>query len=433
MFFDIMLIIGLVMLNGFFVAAEFAMVKVRGSQIEILAREGSSSAKMATHILAHLNTYLSATQLGITLASLALGWFGEETVTALILPIFNYFQFDISLETIHKISLGVSFLVVTFLHIVFGEVAPKAFGIKMAEEVIMFTAHPLRIFYLVFRPFIFILNSSANVLLRIFNIDPNEIEGGHSAEELKMLIKQGAEEGTIPTTQQELIENVFNFNDLSARQIQVSRTKIVALEVSSPDADVIKKVISEGYSRMPVYKETLDDIVGIVHTKDIIPMVNDRKPIILRDILRPAYFIPETKTVSELLKDFQKKRMHMAVVLDEFGGTSGIVTMEDVIEELVGEIQDEYDDEAVKVEKVDEGAYIVKGGIHIHDVNEYLNYPLPVGDDFETVAGLMNFIFGKIPEQNEQKEFGGYLFTILKCSRKSVEFIRLQEVLKDTD
>ena len=433
MFFDIMLIVGLVMLNGFFVAAEFAMVKVRVSQVEILARNGSSSATMAAHILAHLNTYLSATQLGITLASLALGWFGEETVTALILPIFNYFQFNISLETIHKISLGISFLVVTFLHIVFGEVAPKAFGIKMSEEVILFTAHPLRLFYLIFRPFIFVLNGSANILLRLFNIDPNEIEEGHSAEELKMLIKQGAQEGTIQSTQQELIENVFNFNDLSAKQILVSRTKIVALEVSSPDEEVIKKVISEGYSRMPVYKQTLDDIVGIVHTKDIIPMVNDRKPIILRDILRPAYFIPETKTVSELLKDFQKKRMHMAVVLDEFGGTSGIVTMEDVIEELVGEIQDEYDDEAVKVEKVDEGAYIVRGGIHIHDVNEYLSYPLPVGDDFETIAGLMNFIFGKIPEQNETKEFGGYLFTILKSSRKSVEFIRLQEVLKDTD
>ena len=433
MFLDVMLIIGLVMLNGFFVAAEFAMVKVRVSQMEILARSGSSSAKMSQHILAHLNTYLSATQLGITLASLALGWFGEETVTALILPIFDYFQFNISLDTIHKISLGVSFLVVTFLHIVFGEVAPKALGIKLPEETILFTAHPLRLFYLIFRPFIFILNSSANILLRIIGIDPNEIEEGHSAEELKMLIKQGAQEGTIPTTQQELIENVFNFNDLSARQIQVSRTKIVALEVSSPDEEVIKKVISEGYSRMPVYKLTLDDIVGIVHTKDLIPMVNARQPIILRDILRPAYFIPETKTVSELLKDFQKKRMHMAVVLDEFGGTSGIVTMEDVIEELVGEIQDEYDDEAVKVEKVDEGAYIVRGAIHIHDVNEYLTYPLPVGDDFETVAGLMNFIFGKIPEQNEQKEFGGYLFTILKSSRKSVEFIRIQEVLKETD
>ena len=433
MLFEILLIIFLVLLNGFFVAAEFAIVKVRLSSVEIMAREGSGPAKMAEHILAHLNTYLSATQLGITLASLALGWFGEETVTHLIMPVFDYFHFDLSAKTVERIALIISFLVVTFLHIVFGEIAPKALGIKMPEEITLFVSPILRIFYLVFKPFIFVLNASANLLLRILGIDPNELEEGHSAEELRLLIKQGAEEGTIPSTQQELIENVFNFNDLSAKQILVPRTKLVALEVSSPDEEVVKKVIAEGYSRMPVYKQTLDDIVGIVHTKDLIPMVKDRKPIILRDILRPAYFIPETKTVSELLKDFQKKRMHMAVVLDEFGGTSGIVTMEDVIEELVGEIQDEYDDEATKVEKVDDNAFIVRGQVRIHEVNEFLNYPLPEGDDFDTIAGLMNFIFGKIPEQNETKEFGGYAFTILKSNKKSVEFVRLVEVLKETD
>lgn len=433
MLLDVLLILFLVVLNGFFVAAEFAIVKVRASQVEIMAREGSSSAKMAEHILEHLNTYLSATQLGITLASLALGWFGEETVTALILPVLTNWDFQISIETVHKISLGISFLVVTFLHIVFGEIAPKALAIKMPEETTLFIAPILRIFYLVFRPFIFVLNQSATLILKLVGIDATALEERHSAEELKLLIKQGAEEGTIQTTQHELIENVFAFNELSAKQILVPRTKVVALEVSSPDDEVVRKVISEGYSRMPVYKQTLDDIVGIVHTKDLIPMVRDRKPIILRDILRPAYFIPESKTVSELLKDFQKKRMHMAVVLDEFGGTSGIVTMEDVIEELVGEIQDEYDDEVSKVEKVDDNAFIVRGNTRITEVNEFLNYPLPEGDDFDNLAGLMNFIFGKIPEQNEKKEFGGYEFTILKSSRKFVEFVKMVELLKDTD
>jgi CBS domain containing-hemolysin-like protein len=430
---DVLFILFLVLLNGFFVAAEFAIVKVRLSQIELMALEGSSSAKTAEKIIANLNTYLSATQLGITLASLALGWFGEETVTALVLPVLSELDFHIHPQTIHKISLAISFLAVTFLHIVFGEIAPKALAIKMPEETTLFIAPILRIFYSVFRPLIFVLNQSANLILRLIGIDPNALDERHSAEELKLLIKQGAEEGTIQTAQHELIENVFNFNDLSAKQILVPRTRVIALEVSSPDDEVIRKVISEGYSRMPVYKETLDDIVGIVHSKDLIPMVKDNKPIVLRDILRPAYFIPETKTVSELLKDFQKKRMHMAIVLDEFGGTSGIITMEDVIEELVGEIQDEYDDEAVKVEKVEDNAYIVRGQIRVAEVNEYLRYPLPEGDDFDNVAGLMNFIFGKIPEQNEKKEFGGYEFTILKSSRKSVEFVKLIELLKDTD
>jgi CBS domain containing-hemolysin-like protein len=433
MFFEILLILFLVLLNGFFVAAEFAIVKVRSSQVELMAREGSSSAKIAEHILAHLNTYLSATQLGITLASLALGFFGEETVTAMIMPLFNHFDFQIAEKTTHQISLGISFLVVTFLHIVFGEIAPKALAIKMPEETTLFISPILRVFYLVFRPFIYVLNQSANLLLKIIGVDPNELDERHSAEELKLLIKQGAEEGTIQTSQSELIENVFNFNELSAKQILVPRTKVVALEVSSPDGEIIKKVISEGYSRMPVYKETLDDVVGVVHTKDLIPMVHDKKPIVLRDILRPVYFIPETKLASDLLKDFQKKRVHMAIVLDEHGGMSGIVTMEDIIEELVGEIQDEYDDEVSKVEKVDDKSYIVRGHIRIQEVNEVLNYPLPEGDDFDTVSGLMNFIFGKIPELNETKEFGGYEFTILKTSRKSVEFVKLVEVLKETD
>ncbi len=433
MFLDVLLILFLVLLNGLFVAAEFAIVKVRSSQIELMAMEGSSAAKIAEKILANLNTYLSATQLGITLASLALGWFGEETVTALVFPVLTKLNVVVSPETIHKLSLAISFIAVTFLHIVFGEIAPKALAIKMPEETTLFISPFLRVFYSVFRPFIFVLNQSANLILRIIGIDPNALDERHSAEELKLLIKQGAEEGTIQTAQHELIENVFNFNDLTAKQILVPRTRVVALEVSSPDDEVIRKVIAEGYSRMPVYKQTLDDIVGIVHSKDLIPMVRDKKPIILRDILRPAYFIPETKTVGELLKDFQKKRMHMAIVLDEFGGTSGIITMEDVIEELVGEIQDEYDDEAVKVEKVDDNAYIVRGQVRIPEVNEYLRYPLPEGDDFDNMAGLMNFIFGKIPEQNEKKEFGGYEFTILKSSRKSVEFVKLVEMLKETD
>lgn len=433
MFFDILIIVFLVMLNGFFVAAEFAMVKVRSSQVELMAREGSRSAKMAEHILQHLNTYLSSTQLGITLASLALGWFGEETVTALILPVFHHFDFNLSEVTVHQISLGISFLIVTFMHIVFGEIAPKALGIKMPEQIIVFVAPFLRVFYLVFKPFIFVLNASANVLLRIIGIDPNELEEGHSAEELKLLIKQGAEEGTIQTSQQEMIENVFNFNELTAKQILVPRTKVIALEVSSPDEEVVNLVISEGYSRMPVYKDTLDDIVGLVHTKDLIPMVREGKAIILKDILRPAYLIPETKTVSELLKDFQKKRMHMAIVLDEFGGTAGIVTMEDVIEELVGEIQDEYDDELKKVEKLDDKSFMVRGQARIQEVNEVLQYPLPEADDFDTMSGLMNFIFGDIPEQNETKEFGGYEFTIVKSTRKTVEFVKMVELLKDTD
>lgn len=434
MLFDVILVFVLVFINAFFVAAEFAIVKVRDSQIEIKAHAGSPVAKVALGILKDLNAYLSASQLGITLASLALGWVGEEAASEMIHRLFLVLNLDVNNGTIDTVAIILSFMLITTLHIVLGEQVPKTLAINSPEKATYFVTIPLRAFYVVFRPFIWALNSSSLILLKIFGVSTSNHADDHSAEELKMLLEKGKEQGVIEQTEHELIENVFHFNETTVKQIMIPRTKMVALEASTSDEKIMQIVDSEGFSRMPVYKSSIDDIVGVISTKDILRMVSKGQTIILSDHLKPAYFIPETKKINELMKDFQKKRLHMAIVIDEFGGTSGMVTMEDVIEELVGEIRDEDDEEEKPlVEKIADGQYIVSGLATVYDVNEELRYPLPEADDYETVAGLVTYVFGKIPEVNEEMEHNGYHYQIVKTNQKFVESVKITEILKQDD
>lgn len=434
MLFDVILVFVLVFINAFFVAAEFAIVKVRDSQIEIKAHAGSPVAKVALGILKDLNAYLSASQLGITLASLALGWVGEEAASEMIHRLFLFLNLDVNNGTIDTVAIILSFMLITTLHIVLGEQVPKTLAINSPEKATYFVTIPLRAFYVVFRPFIWALNSSSLILLKIFGVSTSNHADDHSAEELKMLLEKGKEQGVIEQTEHELIENVFHFNETTVKQIMIPRTKMVALEASTSDEKIMQIVDSEGFSRMPVYKSSIDDIVGVISTKDILRMVSKGQTIILSDHLKPAYFIPETKKINELMKDFQKKRLHMAIVIDEFGGTSGMVTMEDVIEELVGEIRDEDDEEEKPlVEKIADGQYIVSGLATVYDVNEELRYPLPEADDYETVAGLVTYVFGKIPEVNEEMEHNGYHYQIVKTNQKFVESVKITEILKQDD
>lgn len=434
MIFDVFLVLILVLLNAFFVAAEFAIVKVRDSQIEVKAQSGHAMAKVSQSILKNLNAYLSANQLGITLASLALGWVGEEAASKIIQTLFVAVGLNVESETIHAISIGMAFFLITMLHIVLGEQVPKTLAINSPEKATYFVALPLRAFYTVFRPFIWFLNASSLFVLKLMGINATATHDDHSADELKILLEKGKEHGVIEQNEHELIENVFHFNETTVRQIMIPRTKMVALEASSSDEKIMEVINNEGFSRMPVYKDTIDDIVGIISAKDILKMRSRGETIVLSNYLKPAYFVPETKRINDLMKDFQKKRLHMAIIIDEFGGTAGIVTMEDVIEELVGEIRDEDDEEEKPlVEKISEKEFIVSGIAPLVEVNDHLRYPLPEGDDFETISGLMNYIFEKIPEANEEKEFAGYHFTILKTNNKQVESVKIVELLKDTD
>jgi CBS domain containing-hemolysin-like protein len=424
----------LVFLNGFFVAAEFALVKVRASQIEIKAKTGSRVAKIAKHMTQHLDGYLAATQLGITLASLGLGWVGEAVMTDIVSRFFNFLQVDMSSSVATNIGHVLAFAIITVLHIVFGELAPKSLAIQRPIGTTMGIALPLHFFYLLFRPFIWLLNGFANLILKMLGI--NSIgghEAHHSSEELQYLLDQGKESGALETNEHELIKNVFDFNERVVKNIMVPRTKISGIELNTPHKELLDIIIREGYSRIPVYDETIDKIVGIVHAKDILPLLAESKECILKDIIRKPYFIPETKKINDLLSELQLKRIQIAIVLDEFGGTAGMVTLEDIVEELVGEIQDEYDEEKPIVEKLSDNEFIIDATASIYDVNEYLPHDLPEDGDYDTVAGLVSEIFGKIPEVGEISDFNGYTITILKKADQNVESVKLELVINNED
>lgn len=422
---DIFLTIFLVFLNGFFVAAEFAIVKVRASQIELRAQAGNRLAKLTQHMLVHLDAYLSATQLGITLASLGLGWIGESVVSDIVIRTMGFFGLNIAPELAHKIALPVSFAIITVLHIVFGELAPKSLAIQRPEPVSMAISLPLRFFYILFSPFIWVLNGFSNFILRMIGIRPMHGSEVHTAEELRLLFEQSREGGVIHDSQHELIENVFQFSDRMVKQIMVPRTKLIALDIEISEDELFETIQNEGYTRMPVYRDTIDNIIGVLYVKDLIAVIRRGEKIDIGNMMRPAYFVPETQKINRLLKQFQRKHMHIAIVTDEFGGVSGIVTIEDIIEELVGEIQDEYDMEVPIVERISDFDFKVDGSASITDVNDFLPYDLPEGEDYETVGGLVNMIYGHIPEVNESMDFGDYRFTVLKRSERSIELVQL--------
>ncbi|SHK39475.1 hemolysin family protein [Hymenobacter psychrotolerans] len=438
MILNILFTVLLVLLNGFFVAAEFAIVKVRLSQIELRAQEGNRFAKLTQGILHNLDGYLSATQLGITLASLGLGWIGESVVSQIILAIVEALNLNVSDELAHRIALPTSFALITILHIVFGELAPKSLAIQRPEATSLAVAAPLKAFYLVLKLPIMFLNWLASLILRAFGIRPIHGAEAHSAEELRLLLDQSKQSGEIQDSEHELLENVFEFNDRMVKQIMVPRTKLAAIDVNTPQDGILEMVYNEGYSRIPVFEGNIDNVVGVLYVKDLLQIIRRNEPLELPKIMRPAYFVPETKKINRLLRQFQRKHMHMAIVSDEFGGVSGIVTIEDIIEELVGEIQDEYDNEVPVVEKVSPGEFRVNTSTSISDANEYLPFPLPEGEDYETVGGLLNVIYGNIPEVGDVAVLDNYEFRVLKRSRRTVELVQLnvtreltQEELED--
>jgi len=431
MAFDIFLTVLLVLLNGFFVAAEFSMVKVRASQIELKANKGSNRAKIAQHIVENLDSYLSATQLGITLASLALGWIGEDVMVALITKTMHVFSQDIDVTLAHKIAIPIGFTLITIAHIVFGEQAPKMIAIKNPLDTTLFISVPMRIFYIVFNPFVWFLNKFSSLLLRMIGIKNATETDAHTEEELRMILTESEESGAIKHSENELIQNVFDFDDRIVKQIMVPQNRISAINIEMGHDNIIKKIIEEGYSRLPVYLGDIDNIVGIIHSKDLLKAVIDNRFKSIKEIMRPAHFIPENMKVNDLLRDFQRLHAQIAIVTNEFGATAGLVTMEDIIEELVGEIRDEHDDEKPDIEKISETEYIVKAQTTLVDLNESLPIALPESPLYDTISGYVNNIFGRIPAVNEKRYTSGYEITILKRKKHSVELVKIKVI--DTD
>ena len=426
---DILITLILVSFNGFFVAAEFAIVKVRSSQIEVKVKEGVGVAVLAKHIVAHLDGYLAATQLGITLASLGLGWIGEPVVSKIIINLMNVAGVEITAELAHQIALPVAFVIITILHIVFGELAPKSIAIQRPEKVTLFIAYPLQFFFFVFRPFIWLLNGIANLLLKSIGISSVHGSEIHSSEELKYLVEQGQQSGRIDEDEYKIIRNAFDFSEQTVKQIMVPRIQVFAVDINNFGRKTLEKIIEENYSRIPVYDGNIDNILGVVYLKDVlIATLKTEKPDI-RDLIRTMIIVPDSKNIGKLLNEFQVRHQQMALVVNEYGGTEGIITMEDILEELVGEIQDEYDNEIPFVEKTAEKIYQVMASASIDDINEMLPHPVSKDKKYETLAGLLIFKFGKIPNVRERIQIDDYEFIVLKRSKSSVLLVQMNDLL----
>jgi len=426
MAFDILITFFLVFLNGFFVAAEFAIVKVRYSQIELRAKSGNQMAKVAQNILNNLDSYLSATQLGITLASLGLGWIGEPVVSKILIAIFHGLGMEVSDEMAHKIALPVAFATITVLHIVFGELAPKSIAIRKPEETTLFVSLPMRAFFLVFRPIIWVLNGLANRILKMVGILPADEHEAHSADELRLLMRQSQASGAIKEDNFQIIQNAFDFSELTAQQVMVPRKSIFALEIDSSREAVLSAVLENGYSRIPVYDNDIDNLMGIVFAKDIFKANTRGGDWNLKDLMRPVHYVYNSAKLNRVLKDFQSKKIHVGMVIDEYGGTEGLIAMEDILEELVGEIQDEHDDEVSPVTKNEDGTFTVSGIAPLHDVNHFLPLPFPENKQYNTLNGLVLNRFGRIPMSNDPFQVSPYEILVLERRQNILMSLRVR-------
>jgi CBS domain containing-hemolysin-like protein len=428
MIFDIFLTLFLVLLNGFFVAAEFAIVKVRSSQLALQAASSSKSAAQA--VINNLDGFLAATQLGITLASLGLGWFGEEVATRIILNFMHWVGIEMDPDLAHNIALPVAFVFITILHIVFGELAPKSLAIRYPTPTALTVSIPLRIFYFVFRPFIAILNGIANLLLKVLGIkSAGEHDEIHSEEELRLLVAESEEGGAIESSERELIQNAFDFDDRIVRHAMIPRVKVTGIQIDSSLEAAVATVLQEGYSRYPVYEKSIDEIIGVVHGKDIIKHHIEKTGKTLKDIVKKAYYVSDTKRINELLRDFQKMKFQIAVVISEFGGTIGVVTLEDIIEELVGDIQDEHDQETQIVNRTG-NTFTVIATSYISDINRFLDEPLTESEDYETLAGMLLHHRNVSLKEGAEFVIEGYRMKIVKMNANLPEIIEMKYVRK---
>lgn len=415
----------LVVLNGFFVAAEFAIVKVRSSQITGI-NASPRVMKAARSVTNNLDNYLAATQLGITIASLGLGWVGESVMEGLLTRIFSFFPDILNYVDPHKIAAPVGFVIITVIHIIFGELAPKSIAIRKAAPTTMAVAVPLRVFYFIFKPLIWMMNSFANLILRLIGIAPIKEQDIHTEEEIKLIITESKEGGAIEDSERELINNVFDFDSRRVKDILTHRKDILSFDADTPFDELTQKVLEEGYSRYPIYQESPSELIGILNIKDILKFYNDKQKFDINHILRPVFYIPESMKIKDLLKAFQKDHVQLAVVTDEYGDIAGIVTMEDILEELVGDIQDEHDTEAPIVEKQQDESYIVDAHQSLEDINEFLPSQLPEEAEYNTLSGLITYEHGSVPLEGEVLLLEGYEMIILKMYRSSVEKVRMR-------
>lgn len=421
-----------VLANGFFVAAEFAIVKVRSTQLTELAEQGSVRARMARKLTRHLDAYLSATQLGITLSSLALGWIGEPAFHHLLQPLFANFDLGPKLET--SISATVAFVIISILHIVLGELAPKSVAIQKPVATSLWVAHLLHAFYVITFPAIWVLNGVSRAILKLVGLEPtNEhLEAAHSPEELRLILASSEKAGILSEENREIIEGVFQFSKRTARQIMVPRTDVVVLSTTKSIEENLETIRTTRHTRYPLCDGTLDQTVGLIHVKDLM-LAQLRGPgRRLEDLKRDILFVPENSTVESLLSQFIEHKTHMAVILDEYGGASGIVSLENITEELFGQIQDEFDRERPEIEPLGNGHYRVRGDYLIEDLADRLKIDLGEPEE-ETVGGYVAARLGREVSPGDHVSMGDLSITVLEAERFRVRWVMVQIAMPETE
>jgi CBS domain containing-hemolysin-like protein len=428
-------VLGLVLINAFFVAAEFALVRSRKTRLEAMARNGDGLARVALKATNNLASALSASQLGVTLTSLLLGWISESLLAESFAESFARFPFGFDIATRLTIATVVALAFVTYMTVVFGELTPKTFALNQPERWARYLTPPLLAFALVMRPFTWLLNRSAVSVMRLLGQRPvPRAESVHSPEELRMLVEQSEEGGAIEEHDAALLDAVFEFSEKNAREVMTPRTEIVAIDATATLDDIIELVSESGLSRYPVYEETIDEIVGIILSKDLIPILAHRPAeFSLRPLMRPAYFIPGSREVEDVLADFKRRKEHMAIVLDEYGGTAGIVTMEDLLEEIVGEILDEYDvGEEVDVRTSSTGETIISGATSISEFNEQFGTSIPE-EDYTTVGGYVFGALGRLPVAGDRLTVGDTTFVVRDMDGRKIDSLGVEFGPSTTD
>ena len=436
MLFQIIFLIILILLNAYFAASEMAYISLNDAKIEKEAKEGNKKAQKIKKMLKNPSKFLATIQIGITLAGFLSSAFAADTFASELSPILNEWIPGLGIGFWQALSIIVITRILSFFTLIFGELVPKRLAMKYSEKIAYATIGIISFISILTSPFVKLLTATTNLVSKIFGVSEYE-EEVVTEEEIKMMVDQGQEKGVIKKNEKDLINNVFLLNDIDAAEIMTHRTDIFAIEINDNIYELLDEIDDYKYSRIPVYEETIDDIKGILFLKDILKALSNGKKIKIKDIMREAYYVPETKPIDEVFKELQKNKMQMAIVVDEYGGTSGLLTMEDILEELVGNIFDEYDDVEVEYNKIDENTYMVEGSIPLYELKKIIGIEIPEGD-YDTLSGYLIEKLGRIPEDDEKPviEDEKLTYKVEELEDKRIKWVKIcknQEVSVNED
>ncbi|WP_024831415.1 hemolysin family protein [Ruminiclostridium josui] len=429
---EILFLIILIVLNAFFAASEIALISLNDNKIKLMAEDGDKKAKLLQKLLGEPSRFLATIQIGITLAGFLASAFASESFADRLVNIVNAFEIPIPENVLKTTAVIVITIILSYFTLVFGELVPKRLAMKKAESISFFVVKPLNMLSSVTSPFVRLLTTSTNFFVRLFGVDPYSTEEQNvTEEEIRMMIDVGEEKGTIEETEKEMINNIFEFNNKTVSEIMTHRTDIAALPVDSTITEVTSFFNREKYSRIPIYEDSIDNIIGVMHSKYLIQYLsegNEKEDFNLRNFIRSPYFVPASKRTDELFQELKQNKNHLAIIIDEYGGTAGLVTLEDLIEEIVGNIFDEDDEVEKYIDKIDDNTFVIKGSVSLDEVQEALGVNLP--DDYETLSGFITGQLGRIPEKGDKPviEYEELLFKVEEVKQKKVSKVKVCKV-----